>query len=91
MLSQLNTTVPGFVLPLTTTLPVPFGVKLISPLDTDKISDITLLDVKVLFVSVCVPVRVTSPILAGCTTVNVIVSDPNDASESVVHKTFFLH
>ena len=63
-------------------------LNLISPLDTDKISDITG-DVKVFPLSVCVPVRVTSPTLAGCTTVNVIVSDPNDASESVVHKNIF--
>ena len=73
---------------MTTTLPVPFGVKLISPLDTDTMSDITG-EVKVLFVKVCVPVRVTSQTLAGWTTVNVIVSDPNEASESVVHKNIF--
>ena len=31
MLSQLNITVPGFVLPLTITFPVPFGASSIAP------------------------------------------------------------
>ena len=61
------------VLPLTVTWPVPFGVKLISPLDTETTSDITG-DVKVLFVKVWTQFKVTSPTLDGTTTVKVILT-----------------
>ena len=55
------------------------------PSDTDTISDITG-EVKVLFVKVCVPVRVTSPTLDGWTTVNTIFTEPIEPELSVVHK-----
>ena len=55
------------------------------PLDTDTMSDITG-DVKVLFVNVWTPFKVTSPWLDGTTTVKVIFTEPIEPELSVVHK-----
>ena len=55
------------------------------PLDTDTMSEITG-DVKVLFVSVWTPFKVTSPTLDGCTIVNTIFTEPIEPELSVVHK-----
>ena len=55
------------------------------PLDTDTISEITG-DVKVLFVNVWTPFKVTSPTFDGVTTVNTIFTEPIEPELSVVHK-----
>ena len=71
MLPSEIVTPPELPLPSNNTLPVPLGKTDMLPLDTDTISEMTG-DVKVLFVKVCVPVKVTSPTLDGWTIVKIL-------------------